>query len=218
MFDIDGTLTTGEDVWGPLIHSSNVTAWRKIWLYGSGLPHYVLSKLRVANQARFRERWVRLMAWLMTDWRAAQVAAACKSVVHDALLPHLRHDMVEVLRAHQESGHHTVLVTTMFQPIAERFAQQVGADKGIGTRLRFSGDAASGRIDGETCSGARKLAFASIYLSERFPDMALESCAAYADSRSDIPFLAGVGFPAAVYPDATMRQAAEQHGWPVIDA
>jgi HAD superfamily hydrolase (TIGR01490 family) len=216
-FDIDGTLTVGGDVWKPLVHSPQVSGWRKGWLYGAGLPHYGLSRAGLVSQARFRDRWVHLMVWLMARWPVQQVHDMCDVIVQERLVPALRADMVEVLHQHKARGHHVVLVSTMFEEIGTRFAQEVGADAALGSRLELVDGVYTGRIVGRTCSGGHKVAFSRDYLQRTLPDVSVTTCTAYADSRSDIPFLQGMGHPVATYPDDAMRKAATAHGWTVYE-
>ena len=215
LFDIDGTLTAGGEVWGPLVKSPDVLPLRKAWLYMTVMPHYGLSKTGVVSQAGFRDRWVRLMAWFMTGWPYSQVQALCSGIVHDHLMPGLRPDVVDILNRHGAEGHPVILVSTMFGEIVSDLAEQVGADTGLGSQLEIHDGVCTGRIEGQTCSGARKVDFAERYLRQRLPDLSLAVCAAYADSASDIPFLSGAGYPVAVYPDAAMRAAASERGWPI---
>lgn len=218
LFDIDGTLTSGGRPWFELVSSPDVTGLRKSWLYLTGMPHYGLSKIGVADPAAFRDRWVRLMAGLMTGWRADDVQAMCECIVERSLVPVLRPDVIRRLQAHKAQGHTVVLVSTMFETITEILAQRVGADRGLGSVVAMRDGVCTGKIAGRTCSGPRKLHFAQMYLETVLPGITLDQCAAYADSASDIPFLSGVGHPAAVYPDDRMRAAAQSNGWPIIEA
>jgi HAD superfamily hydrolase (TIGR01490 family) len=217
LFDIDGTLTTGGEVWAGLLKSPDVLRTRRIWLYMTALPHYFLSRARLVSQAAFRDRWVRLMVWLMTGWSAEQVKHVYETIALDYLVPTLRPDVVTLVKQHNDQGHHVVLVSTMFDGIVQRLAQYVGAEGGLGSRVEMDGGRCTGRIIGETCSGERKVSFARDYLAGSVPEVSLEQCAAYADSASDIAFLAGVGHPVATYPDETMRMAALERGWRIYE-
>jgi len=217
LFDIDGTLTSGGDVWEPLRKSPDVPSLRRAWLYVAAMPHYGLSKAGIVSQAGFRDRWVRWMAWLTTGWRYDQVQAICSRIVRDRLMPVLRPGVVEILNQHKAASHPVILVSTMFESIVHDLAEQVGADAGLGSELEIHDEVCTGRIVGETCSGVRKLDFAGRYLRQHFPDLSLEVCTAFADSTSDIAFLSGVGHPVAVYPDAAMRAAASERGWPIFE-
>ncbi len=219
LFDIDGTLTSGGEAWSELLNAPEVGRGRKLWLYARALPPYALTRINALDQAVFRDRWVRLMAGLMAGWTAARVKQLCEQIVERSLVPALRPDVVRLLEAHKDRGHVVVLVSTMFEGVVDGLARRLGADRGLGSVLAFTdGSRCAGRIDGPTCSGARKLDFARAYLEMALPGTALSACAAYADSASDIPFLSGVGRPAAVYPDEPMRAVARAKGWPVFEA
>jgi HAD superfamily hydrolase (TIGR01490 family) len=217
LFDIDGTLTSGGEVWAALIESSHVGRFKRAWLYGTAMPHYMVSKTGLVSQTGFRDRWVRLMAWLMAGWPVQQAQEHYDQIVIEGLLPRLRSDVVEIVKQHQTMGHPVVLVSTMFEGIVQGFAAHIGADTGLGSRVEFRHDRCTGRITGETCSGARKVDFARQYLEQHYAGLPMADCAAYADSRSDIPFLAEAGYPVATYPDEDMRAAAQERGWTIYE-
>ncbi len=215
LFDIDGTLTTGEDFWDVLIYSPKVSLARRTQLYAKTVPIYALVKGHLANQARFRSRWVHYMAGLMRGWEAAEVDALCNDIVRERLVPGLRPDVVRLLNGHKAAGHPVLLVSTMFESIVRGLAQHLGADVGIGTPVEMHDGYCTGCVVGETCSGTQKAQYVQRYFETHTPELSLAACAAYADSQSDVPFLMAVGHPTAVYPDHAMRRAAEQHRWPI---
>lgn len=210
LFDVDGTLTAGGQMWQGLLKSPDVQKSRIAWLYLTAVPHHLLSRAGAVSQAQFRDRWVRLMAWLMTGWSEAQVQHLYSHIAQDYLIPDLRPDVVSVLKNHKQQGHYVALVSTMFEGILRALADHVGADAGIGSQVAMVNGQCTGRIVGPACSGARKLDFAREHLAGQVP---LDACTAYADSKSDIEFLSGVGYPVATYPDDAMRLAAEKRGW-----
>jgi HAD superfamily hydrolase (TIGR01490 family) len=216
-FDIDGTLTSGGDVWEALLKSPDVNPVRKSWLYISALPHYQLSKIGLLSQAGFRDRWVRLMAWLMTGWADMQVGAIFDQIMQGHLVLTLRPDIVAILKQHKAQGHPVVLVSTMLDGMVSRLVEHLGADAGLGSRLEMRNGRCAGRVVGQTCSGARKVDFVHAYLAEYMPGVSFDTCAAYADSHSDIPLLAGSGYPVATYPDELMRAAAVERGWRIYE-
>lgn len=217
LFDVDGTLTAGTGVWGPLLRSPDVPPARKVWLYATAMPHYVLSKGRIVSQARFRDRWVRLMAWVMTGWSSQAVEELYREIVHSQLVPDLRADVVDVLKEHRQQGRYVVLVSTMFEGIVMELARFLGANAGLGSRVSVQNGRCLGKIIGPTCSGEQKLRFAGEHLAQVAEPVTLAECAAYADSRADVPLLSGVGYPVAVYPDVAMRSHALAHGWRIFN-
>lgn len=219
LFDIDGTLTDSStsNVWHTLIHAPETPTLKRGWLYTTGLPHYLLSKTGVIRQAGFRDRWVRMMAWLMRGWPEAQVQALYQRTVTERLIPEIRSDVVRLLKQHSEAEQPVLLVSTMFEGMVEGFAAYLGAAGGVGSQVGFRNGICTGQIEGKTCSGGRKIEFVQRYLAQHYPDLSLEDCAGYADSASDIAFLAEVGLPTAVYPEDVMRVEAERRGWPVFE-
>lgn len=216
LFDIDGTLTTGGGVWGTLLKHPDVKLSRKAWVYLTGVPHHLATKTPFVGQASFRDRWVRLMARLLNGWVESEVQDVCAAIVREQILSKSRGDVADLLHEHKRRGHVVILVSTMFDFIVNRTAVELGANVGLGSRLRFSSGVCTGKIEGQTCSGSRKVEFAEAYLRTHFPEISLAQCAAYADSQSDIPFIAATCYPVAVYPDDVMRSAAEEQDWLVI--
>lgn len=216
LFDIDGTLTHGGAVWDPLLKSARVSSWRKLWLYSTAMPHHILSKTGLVSQSRFRDRWVRLMAWLMTGWTQQDVLEVCRSIVWNRLIPDLRADVVAILKEHRQHHRIVLLVSTMPHLVVELLAEHLGANAGLGTTLAIVDGHATGRVVGSPCAGARKVQRIEDYFREHQIAISLSECAAYADSASDIPLLAAAGFPTAIYPDTAMRAAAIRAGWPVF--
>jgi len=60
LFDIDGTLTTGGDVWGVLL--KQISRSRKRQLYATVLPRYTLSRIGISSECDFRYGWVLLIS------------------------------------------------------------------------------------------------------------------------------------------------------------
>lgn len=218
LFDIDGTLTTGGDVWRPLIESPDIPRHRRLWLYGTGFPHYILSKIGLLSQSGFRDRWVRLMAWLVKGWTTEQLHRVTAEIVTDKILANQRPDTLKLLQEHVAQGHHVILVSTMFSVIGQQAAEHWGTERGLGSELEVKNARCTGRIIGETCSGGRKVTFARQYLANLNPPIEAANCVAYADSRSDIPFLEGFGYAVATHPDDAMRTAAVENGWSILES
>lgn len=217
LFDIDGTLTSGGDFWRPLIDSPDVNRLKRRWLYATAMPHYMLSKTRLVSQAGFRDRWVRLMAWLMAGWSVSQAESVYGRLVELSLIPVRRLDVEAILKQHKNNGQPVILVSSMFEGIVQIYADVVGADTGLGSVVEFHDGICAGRIVGPTCSGAHKVEITRQYLERYHPTLSLPDCAAYSDSRSDVAFLAGAGYPVATYPDDAMRAAARERGWTVYE-
>lgn len=209
-FDIDGTLVT-ESVWDRFLATPEIARGKR-GAYARVLPLFAGRKLGLVDEARFREAWVMQMARLIAGWPAAKLDALYDRIVLDEMRQAIRADVAERVRTHAARGERVVLISGMFTGFAERFAQILGAEAALGTRLAMANGVCTGRIDGRGCAGAQK----PIFMRDHAGAAAMGAAYGYADSYSDVPMLSAVGHPVAVYPDAKLRAHAGAHGWDVI--
>ncbi|MBA3825395.1 MAG: HAD-IB family phosphatase, partial [Ktedonobacterales bacterium] len=137
------------------------------------------------------------------------VLAASMPTVLAALKP----TMVARLRAHQAEGYQVVLLSAGLHAGIVRLAATLGG-RGEGTKLRIDGGRYTGQLDGPICQGKGKAARAAAILREFDADPA--ACIAYGDTGSDAFYLAMMGHPHAVDPDAKLMALATQRQWPII--
>lgn len=215
LFDVDGTLVD-QRVWKGLFASAYVNDWGVRWHYARALPRLLYLKMNRRYETRFRDRWVRGLARLLTGLAVEDTEDMAEWIAGTFLADVYRDDVIARLQAHRAQGHVTVLVSTMFPVVLRAIARQVGADEVIGSRPEILSGRLTGRLTGESCVGPRKRTFAAAFLAEHYLDVKLDDCAAYADSYSDVPLLEAAGKPCAVYPDEGLRQVAEMRGWEII--
>ncbi len=146
----------------------------------------------------------------------ADAAAAWSPRCWPGSCPAIYPQMIDEVRAHQDAGRPTFIVSAAGDGIVELLARCLDMDGGIGTRYsvdrrRQLHRPARGRADLRPRQGR--------------PDRALRRRArhrpgeswAYSDSASDLPMLELVGNPVAVNPDARrLRQIARERGWRVM--
>ncbi len=168
LFDIDGTLNHGRRRVGGAHPLAGCQPIKRAWLYATAMPHYLLSKTGVVSQAGFRDRWVRLMAWLMAGWSEQQAQAHLRSDRdRGGCCRCCRSDVVEILKQHKALGHPVILVSTMFEGIVSGICRACWRERRAWDhRSSFAMGAVPGRVIGETCSGARKVDFARRYLEQ----------------------------------------------------
>ncbi len=217
LFDVDGTLVNGH-VWTGILAHPDINRWQVRRLYARTMPRLLWRRLYLLSETGFRDRWVRGLAGLLRGWTVQQVEALAAWVAADFLLSTYRPDAVALLRRHKEQGHRVILVSTMFTHVLAQIADYLGADAWLGTSLDIKDGRVSGRVNGVSCVGPRKLDFVRDYLAAHAPGVTLANCAAYADSFSDALLLGAVGRPVAVYPDDQLRQIAREQGWTIHPA
>ena len=116
---------------------------------------------------------------------------------------------------HLAAGQRVWLVTATPVELAQIISRRLDLTGALGTVSEVSDGVYTGRLVGEPLHGPAK-AEAIRALAER-EGLDLSRCAAYSDSFNDVPMLSAVGFPCAVNPDADLRKAARENGWPVRD-
>lgn len=120
---------------------------------------------------------------------------------------------------HRQAGDLCAIVTTTNELVAQPFAQVLGVDALLATRLVVDSDAYPGAIDGLPCHGEEKIQRVETWLSGQglgWQDFATTRF--YSDSFSDLPLLERVDEPIVVRPDARLRAHALAHAWQIIDA
>ncbi len=136
---------------------------------------------------------------------------AFRDLIAPRIVPRIR----SVLDQYRRRGIATLLLSGTSDAIAGRLAATVGADAHIGLRLEMSEtEIATGRAVAPYPYGSGKVDCLHHYLRPR--GIAVDSCAAFTDSSSDLPLLETVGFPYAVNPDRRLRREATRRGWPVL--
>lgn len=128
----------------------------------------------------------------------------------------LHPEMWRVLAEHRARGHRIVLASsaTRFQVVP--MAEEVEADGILCTRLEVDDDGRlTGRSEGPALWGAQKATAVVADAQEHGVDLA--GSFAYADGAEDVDLLDEVGHPVAVSPHPTLREAAAERGWAVLD-
>lgn len=214
-FDIAGTILAGNP-WRSFLQHPRIDR-RRIWLAYVRIAPVVLGrKLRLMTDTAFRHYWIIAMAHLLKGMSRAETRTIFEFVVREQMKDHDRHAVLARLKQHKANGDHVVLVSGLFDEMTQAFADYVGADAGIGSRLAYQEEICTGQITGPTCGGPVKLDFIRSYLQANGFDTDLSACHGYADSYSDHPLLEAVGHPTATFPDAELAALARRREWDII--
>lgn len=214
LFDLDGTLIDGS-MWSSFFEHPKIGSQGKRMVYRRVLPVWLLSHLHMSGDASFRSRWMRVASRLLRDWPKGQTTELFNGIF-DQLKSKIRPDVAALVKKHREQGDIVLLVSGMYQSLVDRFVTLIGASAGIGTELSFRGHRCVGEVDGVPCVGKHKVNLVRSYLAKNHVKAKLDDAYAYADSFSDVPLLAAVGHPVAVYPDRDLRRYAGVRHWPIM--
>lgn len=209
IFDVDGTLVAGKSTEKRFIG----------WMLRRG--H--IGPRQLLSAAWFVVRWFPLYrrhvfrknkAWLngLTEDLIAREADRFSQEIDDKdwIQPALGE-----LRRHQDNGDIVVLLSGSLQPIVDLLRKRFAVDEGLGTHCQS--------VQGRYTSGppARHPFYedkAELLMSicNKY-NVAANEVSAYADSGFDIPLLARVGHPTAIYPDRRLADWAKANNCRIIE-
>jgi HAD superfamily hydrolase (TIGR01490 family) len=124
----------------------------------------------------------------------------------------------DLVKRHQDAGDMCVIITATNSFVTTPIAQEFGIEHLIATEPEHKGGEFTGRVAGVPCFREGKITRLNNWLAKRdwnldsFPESTF-----YSDSLNDLPLLGLVKRPVAVNPDATLKEHAEQNGWPVLN-
>lgn len=123
---------------------------------------------------------------------------------------------IELLRKARKQGHRVVLISDGLSEIIEPLVEELRhVDDFICNRLEYRDDKATGRLLDPVVGGHDSVKWAQRYAQEHSFD--LEQSVVYAAHGPDMLLMSAVGYPCAVNPDFTLRRAAREADWPVMD-
>ena len=181
--------------------------------------------LRLLNLAAFAARLPR--TWLLDDPRRLNecLYESLKGVSKDRLVElgreycervlgkRLFPAAVELIDANRAIGLEPVLISDSPDFVVAPLCRQLGIEHFAANRLVIAKARATGRLAACMVAEARA-EWCVAFAAERNLD--LDACWAYANSYSDLPFLAALGHPVAANPDRRLRAAAMNRQWPII--
>jgi phosphoserine phosphatase len=149
----------------------------------------------------------------MTEDRVEELAAEYfQEVLQENILESGR-DLIKKMRA---QGHRIVLMSDSLEQVAKPLVEVLrGVDDYICNRVEFRQGVCTGRLLDPVVGGHDCGAWAMQYAQEHGLD--ISRSVAYASHGPDLLLLSSVGHPCAVNPDFTLRRAARQTAWPIMD-
>ena len=218
IFDLDGTLYTGHVTLGiAQHHRTNRVNLRQLYTYlAIHMPIWWIQRLGLITETTSRSIWTRNLGWTIRGSTIEEAGKAFAWIAEQYVLPKVRSDVINRLRDHQVAGHTVILVSGTFSPLLHEIGQQLGVADTVGTPMITKAGRYTGASELPVCQGRHKVTWLERYLDGR-EEIQWSDSYAYADSYSDLPLLARVGHPVAVYPDSRLAEYALNHGWEIIE-
>lgn len=134
----------------------------------------------------------------------------------DTLADRILERGVELVRRLSREGKRVVLLSEGLAEVLEALGDRLGpADAIVANRLEFKGSSATGRLRDPVIGGHECGLWIKKYAAEQGIDLA--KSAAYAAKGADLLLLSAAGEACAVNPDTTLRRAAREADWPILE-
>jgi HAD superfamily hydrolase (TIGR01490 family) len=211
-FDLDRTLMAGSSGmhFGRAAYRSGMVSRRQLAEWGLRNLHFRMHGSTDETAARVLEQVKALLSGVPERDLARLVPDMLAGV-----LPRIYPQMLDEVRAHQDAGRPTFIVSAAGNALVEILARVLSMEGGIGTRYGVDGAGRlTGELDGPLMYGEGKVTAMRGFAADH--DLDLAECWAYSDSASDLPMLRAVGSPVAVNPDAELAAIARREGWRVM--
>lgn len=145
-----------------------------------------------------------------------RVAILADEYFQDMLKDRILEGGIELLRKARKQGHRVVLISDGLSEIIEPLVEELKyVDDFICNRLEYRDDKTTGRLLDPVVGGHDSVKWAQHYAQQH--DLSLKQSVVYAAHGPDLLLMSAVGFPCAVNPDFTLRRAARDADWPVMD-
>jgi len=212
LFDLDHTLLNGDSdhAWGHFLAEQGVV---------NGDEHRQRNE---AFWAQYKDGTLDINAYLrfalapIAGKSDADLAVLQATFMREKIEPMIGSAALRLLKKH--AGELCAIVTATNAFVTKPIAQRFGVEHLIACDVEKVAGRYTGNPTGMPSFREGKVARVDAWLSSmglRVEDF--ETSWFYSDSLNDLPLLKRVNRPVAVNPDATLRQVAIAHGWPVLD-
>jgi HAD superfamily hydrolase (TIGR01490 family) len=151
---------------------------------------------------------------VLHGFRPAEMQELVASAMEPVLKPLVYAEPLALVAQHRHRGERVYIVSAALQEIVDALAAELGFDGALGTVCEVEDGFYTGRSLRVLHGVAKGNAVRELAAREGID---LAESTAYSDSDSDLPFLEAVGVPVVVNPDRSLRAAAAERGWPVLE-
>jgi HAD superfamily hydrolase (TIGR01490 family) len=211
-FDLDRTLMAGSSGmhFGRAAFKSGMVGRRRLLRWG---VDHIKFRLRGSTDER-TEQLLAEVKELLAGIPERDIARMAPDLLA-GILPRIYPQMLDEVRAHQDAGRPTFIVSAAGNELVSLLARVLGMEGGIGTAYAVdSAGLLTGELDGPFMYGEGKVEAMRRFATDH--DIDLAASWAYSDSASDLPMLRASGNPVVVNPDQELLDLAQSEGWRVM--
>lgn len=211
VFDLEGTIVDSNIVaqylWVRSAGFGRATWPGTLAALAVGVPRYL------AADRRDRGEFVRTFLRRYAGLKAERLDAIVRGGYTDTLLKHTSPGAIERVRAHRAAGHRTVLLSGSIGRLASPLAGLF--DEVVASEMDEADGVLTGYLARPPLVDEARAAWLARYAAAEGLDLA--GSYAYGDSSADVPWLALVGHPTAVNPDARLARTALRRHWRITE-
>jgi HAD superfamily hydrolase (TIGR01490 family) len=161
------------------------------------------------------EKTREMLMTLTKGWDRDEIERIVEETIDEVVSPLVYAEALFLIDEHLREGRRVFIVSASPEEVVRPLAHYIGVEDVIATRAAVDERGRyTGEVDFYAYGEAKVEAMRRLATTE---DIDLAGSYAYSDSATDIPMLEAVGHPHAVNPDRDLREAAEQHGWPILE-
>lgn len=147
----------------------------------------------------------------------SQLDAWHREFMTNKILPLIAPGARKLIERHQLDGDLCIIITATNSFVTAPIAHALGIKHLIATEPEQVDGEFTGQVTGVPCFREGKITRLEEWLNQHnLTWLSFLQSWFYSDSLNDLPLLTKVTHPVAVDPDATLRNHADEHGWPII--
>jgi len=214
IYDMDKTVTRGATFTPFLLHAAmQLAPWRLVLMPVAGLAGLAYTA-RLIGRGDLKAINYRLLVGRRTP---AQLRPVVESFAAAQLAGNILPGALVQIGEDKAAGRMLVLATASYALYAIEIGRALGFDHVIGTRQKLDARGRLlGRIEGENCYGASKLAMILAWMAARGLARERLHVRFYSDHVSDAVVHRWSDEPFATNPSKGLREVAAAEGWPVV--
>lgn len=213
LFDLDNTLLNGDSDF----------EWAQFLIEQGVLDRELFEAKNLAFYEQYKAGTLDIYEFL--DFQLKPLSRHARKVLNGWREDFMRHKVrgminepaQELVARHRAAGDKCIIITATNSFVTSPIAREFGVEHLIATEPEEKDGEFTGSVAGVPCFREGKIIRLENWLAQR--EWGWDSFADsffYSDSLNDLPLLAKVNHPVAVDPDATLREHAELHGWPIL--
>lgn len=210
IFDLDNTLLGGDSdhAWGEFLVEQGIVDAE---VYKQANDYYYQAYL---NGSLDINEFLQFSLKPLSQHSVDQLSKWHKQFMKEKIEPIMLQKAADLLHKHRTSGDYLLIITATNTFVTSPIATKLGVDHILATNPELLDGRYTGQVAGIPCFQGGKVKRLHAWLADTGHN--LKGSYFYSDSHNDLPLLEEVDHPIAVDPDESLKEVAQEKGWPII--